>query len=72
MFFNVLLFCFVLFCIILEENVDEAKRVEVFRLYSVDVVEGIWLNVLILEKNYFFTIFIETNTVPAVKMLQNK
>ena len=24
-----------------EENVDEAKRVEVFRLYSVDVVEGI-------------------------------
>ena len=56
----------------MEENVDEAKRVEVFRLYSVDVVEGIWLNVLILEKNYFFTIFIETNTVPAVKMLQNK
>ena len=26
----------------MEENVDEAKRVEVFRLYSVDVVEGIY------------------------------
>ena len=34
---------------LLEENVDEAKRVEVFRLYSVDVVEGIYVVMTLVE-----------------------